>query len=312
MLFEYAIEPQAICGDPSTLKYLSLLFGFDRGRLISRFPKQWEREVLAAADEAGIKAGARLELVERLNVLKQRALIKSRRNYDPALGGWLQNAIVQQAQSPFHAIIASENPGGRPDVVLARDVEEAHPLLHSPYNWDVERTPEAIARALEPLLRTGRLIRFVDPHFDIGRPKDTAVLKECLVLAGGYNVQGTRWEIHCKDGDDKKALHDLREAGEKQLKKALPNGTSIALIRWREPPNSDEFHDRFLLTERGGVSLGAGFMAKGAAKKVMLSVLAKDVHNARWAMFSPDSTLELVKPTLEFTNHDGTVLVREI
>ena len=39
MLFEYAVEPRAIGSNWKDFKYLIEKFGFDRGRLISRFQK---------------------------------------------------------------------------------------------------------------------------------------------------------------------------------------------------------------------------------------------------------------------------------
>ena len=41
MLFEYAVEPQAIGSNWQNFRYLIEKFGFDRGRLISQFPKAW-------------------------------------------------------------------------------------------------------------------------------------------------------------------------------------------------------------------------------------------------------------------------------
>jgi len=52
MLFEYAVEPQAIGSSWQTFLYLIEKFGFDRGRLISRLPGKWEKKVIQAAKEA--------------------------------------------------------------------------------------------------------------------------------------------------------------------------------------------------------------------------------------------------------------------
>lgn len=39
MLHEYAVEPQAIGSSWERFRYVIEKFGFDRGRLISQFPK---------------------------------------------------------------------------------------------------------------------------------------------------------------------------------------------------------------------------------------------------------------------------------
>jgi hypothetical protein len=75
-------------------------------------------------------------LVSRLQKAKTEALIPSGRAYDPSAGDWLQNAVAQQEVAPFHAIIAEQNPAGRPDVVVVDDADETHPLMVSPHTWD--------------------------------------------------------------------------------------------------------------------------------------------------------------------------------
>jgi hypothetical protein len=129
MLYEYAVEPKAIGSSWHNFRYLIEKFGFDRGRVISRFPRKWERDVIAAADAADLSDMKREKLVELLSRAKTTA--RSGRPYDPAAGDWLQNAINQQAVKPFHAIIASENPQAREFIVIAEDADEAHPLMVS-------------------------------------------------------------------------------------------------------------------------------------------------------------------------------------
>jgi hypothetical protein len=41
MFYEYAIEPRAIGSSWATFRYIIEKFGFDKGRLISEFPRRW-------------------------------------------------------------------------------------------------------------------------------------------------------------------------------------------------------------------------------------------------------------------------------
>jgi hypothetical protein len=79
------------------------------------------------------------ECVSRLQKAKYEAMISSGRIYDPSIGDWLDNAIIQQAADPFHAIIASANRGERRDILVVEEIDDSHPLLVSPVNWEVER-----------------------------------------------------------------------------------------------------------------------------------------------------------------------------
>jgi hypothetical protein len=49
MMYEYAVEPQAIGTNWQTFRYVIEKFGFDKGRLISEFPKHWFRDVYHAS-----------------------------------------------------------------------------------------------------------------------------------------------------------------------------------------------------------------------------------------------------------------------
>ena len=68
---EYAVEPAAIGADWETFRYLIDKFGFDKGRLISRMPKRWEKKVIAAAKDAGLPDVRMKSLVERLRQTKK-------------------------------------------------------------------------------------------------------------------------------------------------------------------------------------------------------------------------------------------------
>src|SRR5579863_8659087 len=116
MLYEYAVEPAAISADWKACVYLAEKFGFDRGRLLSLFPKKW----LALAIEATshLPDTEKKRVVEKLKELKDQSSVRSGRNYDPEIGTWLQNALAQQASDPFHAIIANTNPTSHPSVVV--------------------------------------------------------------------------------------------------------------------------------------------------------------------------------------------------
>jgi hypothetical protein len=86
MLYEYAVEPAAISSDRKTCLYLAEKFGFDRGRLLSLFPKRWLPLAIEAASRLPDVEKARV--VEKLTKLKRDCSIRSGRNYDAAIGTW--------------------------------------------------------------------------------------------------------------------------------------------------------------------------------------------------------------------------------
>jgi hypothetical protein len=136
LLDEYAVEPEAIGLSWSDFRYVIEKFGFDHGRLISRFPHQWFNLVLEVA-----KALPDVER-KRVTVALERAkrcVIDTRRPYNPRLASWLENAITEHARLPFHAIIAKTNPRNADHVLTVGEMDGAHCLFAAERDCKVDR-----------------------------------------------------------------------------------------------------------------------------------------------------------------------------
>lgn len=307
MLFEYAVEPKAIGSNWKDFKYLIEKFGFDRGRLISRFPKKWERDVIEVAQKSGMGDVRLKSLVSRLQQAKTTALISSRRNYDPSIGDWLENALLQQQVQPFHAIIASENRGNRAYVLVADEIDETDPLMVAPNNWEVPRVGADLASAMAPLLRSSKDVLFIDRYFDIQNARYTETLKASLAIISASGIDGVQCEIHYGEHDKRPPLEMVEHNAGRWLAGVIPAGMSIKLFGWREKAGGADFHARFLLTDRGGMNVEAGFSADGAHQKVLLALLEVSLHQEKMAAFARHSTkYELIEPVLEIFS-DGRV-----
>lgn len=305
MLFEYAVEPQAIGSSWRNFQLLMSQFGFDRGRLISQFPKAWFKEVYDAS--AAMKPVERKRLEESLKWAKKSKVVRSGRPYDQALGGWLPNAIAQQIATPFHAIIAEQNPQGHPHVLVVDDVDDNHPLIVAPHTWDVDRVGIAISGAMRSILTSAKTVLFVDRFFDISKARYQETLKACLEVihaSGGANV---RCEIHFCDHDSRPPPEFVEREAHKWIRGVLPAGMSVTLFGWRERAGGADFHARYLLTDVGGVNVEAGFSAEGAHQKVQLGLLPIALAESRLNALGRSSTVyDLVGPVLEVRS-DGSV-----
>jgi hypothetical protein len=305
MLYEYAVEPTAIGSSWQNFRYLFEKFGFDRGRLISRFPGKWEREVYAAATAMKPVERARLEVALREG--KQSKFLRSGRPYDPTLGSWFQNAIAQDAAAPFHAIIAEQNPAAAASVVTVDEVDELHPLMVSAHTWEVERVGNVLAAAMRPLLTSARTILFVDRFFDLSKIQYQETLRACLseiATAGGFGVS---CEIHCCDHDSRPPPDFVEREAHKWVRGVLPSGMAVSLFTWKERPGGEDFHARNLLTDVGGMSVEAGFSAEGPHQKVQLGLLTADLVRSKLDALARTSTVyDLIGPVL-FISADGTV-----
>jgi hypothetical protein len=303
MLLEYALEPKAVGSDWRQCKYLLEKFGFDRGRLIAAFPRPWLRAVYEVAADLSEVDRKRVEaILERA----KSALVRSGRPYDPSVGDWLSNALAQHAVAPFHAIIAEQNPGGGPYVLVADEIDETTPLFQNSNGWMVQRTGAALAAAMEPLLRYSNEIWFVDPFFNVLEAPYVETLAACLSVAAASGNVRANLQIHYREHDKRPPIADVERRIPKALAGAIPNGMSISLHGWVEQDGGEDLHARYLLTDRGGLSVEAGFSSVGTHQNVDVHLLATEVCEAKRKAYADGKTFKQAGPIL-VVDSDGNV-----
>ena len=289
---EYAVEPAAIGSSWERFLYLIEKFGFQEGRLISRFPRDWARQVLDAAREADVRDVAYKNIVEKLREKKQIALIKTGRDFDEALDSWLENAMISHAKRPFHAIVARKEIS-ESSVVSPDELDADHPLMTVPRSRDVPRTAEDLARACSLLLRTAREINLVDPYFDLRNvggdyrgPLDS--MMRSMRMAGKQNVIIRIHYRHHTSRPDSKEM--LRSAGN-WAKGMIPTGYELRLYAWEEHEDGEDLHDRYLLCDRGGIMIGAGFAASKVQENATFTLLDDDHAQELRSRFADGSSV---------------------
>jgi hypothetical protein len=266
MHFEYAVEPRAIGSSWATFRYLIEQFGFDKGRLISQFPKHWFRDVYDST--SGFLPVQKLRVTEALNQATKNKVVRCNRAYDVNAGNWLYNALSEHRRSPFRAIVAAENPSGDQAVLLADDIDELQPLMNVPRDSAVPRDPGSLSAAMREILRFGSRILFVDPFYDPFNPRYKTTFRECFAIIRSLNPDAL-CEIHYRNNNtpthaDKTLTPDAieREAANVFLG-VIPVGFKVTVFCWREKRGGADFHGRYLLTDKGGIGIDAGFSAEG-------------------------------------------------
>ena len=306
MLYEYAVEPKAIGASWENFRYLIDKFGLDRGRLISRFPKAWERKVIETAQEAGMADVKFQSLVNRLQKAKREVLIRTGRDYDPSIGDWLDNAIQQHTLDPFRAIIALENRGNRNFILVNEEISEDHPLMEASSSKEFPRTGEFLAEAMSLLLKSAKKVLFVDRFFDIRKDNYKETLQELMAVIAKNNFT-TCCEIHFHAHSTRPSIDYMERNAVNCLDGVIPEGMSVKIFVWQEKENGADFHARFLLTNLGGISVDAGFSAEGSHQNVLLTLLPHELCQKKLAAFSHASIdYDLIEPVLEISS-DGEV-----
>jgi hypothetical protein len=299
MLHEYAVEPSAIGSSWGTFRYVFEKFGFDQDRLISRFPKKWPRLVWDATQTLGPVERKRIE--EALNLALRSKIIKSTRAYDSNAADWLQEALVQDALSPFHAIITRENPTNHNRVLRVDDLDERQSLMVVQRDWSVRREPRTLANAMELMLQTANVVLFIDPYYDPFNARYQSTLRECLKIIHTANPSAI-CEIHHLDVDDGWELVALESQAKDKFDKVIPEGMTIEVYRWREMVGGEDFHARYLLTDNGGIRIDAGFSAEGGHQTTDMNLMDIELSQQKRSAFNRNAhVFELIEPVLQIS-----------
>jgi hypothetical protein len=226
MHFEYAVEPRAIGSSWTTFRYLIEQFGFDKGRLISQFPKHWFRDVYVAT--TGFLPVQKLRVAEALNQAKKNKVVRCNRPYDANAGNWLHNALSEHRRSPFRAIVAAENPSGDEAVLVADEIDEQQPLMNVPHDSAVRRA--SLSAAMREMLRFGARILFVDAFYDPFNSRYRDTFRECFNIVRTLNPDAV-CEIHYRFHKDKPANDDLERAATQLFRGVVPDGMKVTIFR---------------------------------------------------------------------------------
>lgn len=130
-------------------------FGFGEGRIVSRYPKSWQRRVWNAFEGVdGVDDLDRARLTELLARLSERMVQRCNIHWEHDPTTWLENAEREHARRSFRAILARANPRNHADVLTETAVDEDNVSGWAvSHGRPVARNAAEAAEALAPLLR---------------------------------------------------------------------------------------------------------------------------------------------------------------
>ena len=272
MICEYALEPELVATwhtDPHYHHFIKN-FGFDpddghaTGRVVAQYPSNWKKGVWDAFHaNSGFFAESFVKKNRISVLLEQLGRIHARRSGDSYIWNnqctWLKNAEEEDERHPFHAILAC-NPSDNPQIVCGEDVL---PGMNPPSLWSVpretpvQRTAASMATHLKPMLRCATRILFIDPHFRPSEQRFRNPLEQFLEII----CDGTRdvtLEYHTMHNSKKPAWNFFLDECKKYLPSLIPHGFTLTVRRWEERDIGEELHDRYILTDIGGVKIPRG------------------------------------------------------
>ena len=288
MFYEYALEPQLL-NNWRDFRYFFENMGMSRGRLISRYPKHWKRLVYESLTDCGDME--RKRIVEALKRADEKLL--RRNNEWDGNKDWLTNAEAEHVRSPFHAIIARDNPHASASVLIGDALDEEEPLWILNNTCDVPRRAQDMADGVATLLQASREIIFIDPHFgpDLARYRRPL---HCFLRVALQNrtTPIERIEFHMKEMP---RIPYLDEEYQNLSATIIPSGIEVRFVMCREMPGSEKLHDRYVLTERGCVRFTVGLDDGIEGETTGINILSDEQRSSTWDKYlSNDPAFELV------------------
>jgi hypothetical protein len=311
MIYEYALQPELVCTWTNHL-LCSLIkgqFGLDRGRLVSRYPSQypsqWKELVVESYErnasrrpdtqkERAKKQWERKRLEELLQRLGEVFINRDNPLWTNDLD-WLSNAVAEHKRGKFRAILASENVRDVKEALTINDLHDHNPLWSIPQGGiAVSRDPEKMANVVAPLLKSARNVIFVDPHFQPNLHKNLEPLKLFLkIMAASQNVTKKQIvEIHCnanKCGE----YGWFKEECESQLPDVIPNNMKVTIFYLQEKNGGEALHNRYILTEIGGIGFGYGLDKGNKGQNDDLYLMGSDQLTLRWSQYANKSAFNI-------------------
>ena len=285
MIYEYALEPELVATwtERHDFRYFKENFGFDQGRIVARYPKRWQRRVWEAFE--GTDDFARKRLDELLRHLSERMVQRCDTVWDADLTSWLENAEREHERRAFHAILARTNPRNRADVLTQTHTDDGPAR-----NWkvsrgrEVARNADAMADSIGPLLRCSSIVIFVDPHFGPERARYRRPFEAFLdrMVRQRPGEAPKRVEVHTSE-EHTGTVEFFRRECETRLRRCVPEGMCVLVRRLSEKPRGAKLHNRYILTDLGGVSFGTGLDDGNATDDI--SLLDRDLYMVRWSQY---------------------------
>ena len=284
MIYEYALEPEMVAtwGKAHNHRFFIREFGLGQGRQVSRYPKTWARKVWEV-----FVGGSELErkrLEELLARMKETMVKRKQYCWDESKSGWLENALIEHNRYPFRGILARNNPGDLTEIISEDDLANSqHQGWDVPHGIVVNRKAPEMVAAIGMMLSCCRWVKFIDPHLSPGRPDYRNSLRAFMkILAIGRSVgQPESVEIHT--GRHEGTEDFLRDSYEK----IIPASLLVTIFQWEEKPSGQRLHNRYVLTDIGGVSFQHGLDTGAEGETDDITRLDREQYILRCKQYDP-------------------------
>lgn len=291
MIYAYAIEPElaSAWGSLQEFRFFGRAFGLGTPRALLELPKftHWRSAVLKAATAKSIPQMDLTRLQALFQIFDTCRCRRTEFLFDGNLP-WLANAESAHTKRFCEAILAVTNPQNHPAILLPQALGAgSHQLWDKPTAATPFRTPESLSAAISAMLWNCSAIRLVDPHF-IPETRFTRVLEAVLrIVSNRTDADSVSIEVHCRA--DKCSLDYFKTSASNFLPRVPPK-IVVKFFRWSEKAGGQKLHNRYILSDLGGVHVGEGLDTGAPHETDDLNLMTADQFTLRWEQYRDGST----------------------
>lgn len=203
-------------------------------------------------------------------------------DWDPS-STWLANLEKAHKRKPLHAVVATAACTGRPWILQGDDCHG------SAERWEVEtsvfvpREAATLLLAVSLLLEISSRVLMIDPHF---RADAERFRKPIQALFGLLRQKPPLHQVEVHSGLGRDVSYDNASAAAKRyLPPELPRGAKVKLCFWAPRTSGERLHNRYLLTDIGGVQFGDSIEQGKPGELDRLSILSERDRQHVWSLF---------------------------
>lgn len=300
MIKVFALQPD-ILNDILLIQRLEQ-FGFDQGRILGIVPKTWRKFVNHAIQNADPKHRKAID-IQLVRLAKARALQPLPANDIDT--SWISAAI--NVPSEYLQGIIVDRRGEVEDfrIIEMKDSFGESEVWKVATNALTSRDVKSMASQVSVLMRYAYEIKFIDPYFTGEKRHLDFVVQSLLHRSNSPLKAKVNIEFHClwkrrQPGDDYATLRSLSrscfdslvQSTKDALSDLLRPSDSVNWCQWTEKEDDDHqrFHERYVLTDLGGIEFGGGLDTAGPGQQTSVNLLSKATVDTLNKRFKKDSS----------------------
>jgi hypothetical protein len=286
MIYEYAIEPELLVEWSRDILKSTIIagsFGLGKSRMMGEFPKKNKLKKIfkQACESSAVQDLSQARLEALYKMLTERMIKRGEYYTYNGEKSWIENAICShKIEKPFKAIISRKNPFQKSNVLLnelmgkwSDEYWKAEPSII------IKKNAEMLTSSVAPLVHNSTELILVDQYFRAHKKQYIRPFSLMLNEFVKYKktLDHLRVEIHISTDKTKETEEHIEAAfKDRRFRDIIPRPLSLKIKRWSHLPGKEKIHDRYLLTDIGGLILSSGFDENYGEKTIGLALLTKE------------------------------------